>query len=220
MDCADGSGLEIGDLSSSSVVFDAFGRSLRIVGVLGTRLPFRLFDRAPRSGVVAIRRGRVVVTTAWFGRYDATCCPSRHARTIWRYEHGRLRPGATQILEHPWSSPLSVNTVLVGKPPEALSPQREIVQRVVASDRIRVLVANEAHAAKQNVTVSVTVAQPGLRIARTCTIARVAAYRSVAGTAVFSGFGRVRLGVRSTLTVTIHDRGTQPVRYRVVFVRR
>src|ERR671935_279119 len=82
------------------------------------------------------------------------------------------------------------------KPPEALSPQREIVQRVVASDRIRVLVANEAHAAKQNVTVSVTVAQPGLRIARTCTIARVAAYRSVAGTAVFSGFGRVRLGVR------------------------
>jgi hypothetical protein len=217
VDCADGSGLEIGLLSFSSVVFKAVGRSLRVVGVLDSQRPFYPFQRAPRSGVVTIRRGRVIATTSWFGRHDATCCPTGSARTVWRYERGHLRPGRTEIVEQPWSSPLFAS-VGIGTPEQL--PSNDVgVRRLRASDRRRIFVYvyDESHTPKRNVQVTVTIAQPGLRIARTRTIPRVA-YGTHA-TVVFSGFARVKLGLKTTVTVEIHDPGTQPVRHEVVFVR-
>jgi hypothetical protein len=216
--CADGSGLEIGMLSTSSVVLRAVGRSLRVVGVLGSGLPFRLFNRAPRNGVAAIRRGRVIVTTSWFGRYDGTCCPSGRARTVWRYERGRLRPGRTQIVEPPWSSPLSVAGIGAGAQAVPIGRNDFSLVRLLVRGRLRVAVGvyNDGKATRRDVSVTLTVAQPGLRIVRTRTIARIATY----STTVFSGLERVKLGVKATVTVDIDDRGTHPVSYPAVFVRR
>jgi hypothetical protein len=216
--CANGTGLEIGILSSSSVVFRAVGRSLRVVGVLGSRLRFQEFDRAPRSYVEAMRRGRVIVGTSWHGRYDGTCCPSGRARTVWKYERGRLHPGRTQIVEPPWSSPLSPAGIGAGTKAYQIGQNDFSVVRLVVHGRLRLAVGvyNEGKTAKRDLRLTVTIAQPGLRIVRTRTIARITHYSTI----VFSDLDRLKLGVKSSVTVDIHDPGTQPRSYRAVFVRR
>jgi hypothetical protein len=216
--CTDDSGLEIGNLFSSSVVFHVVGRSLRVVGVLGSRLPYDLFDRAPRSGVQAIRRGNVIVTASWYSGYDATCCPTGLARTVWKYERGRLHAERTQIVKPPWSSPLRPSGIGAGTHPVQIASNDFSVVRLVVHGRLRVAVGvyNESKVAKRDVRVTLTIAQPGLRIVRTRTIARITDY----STTVFSRLDRVKLGVKALLTVDIHDAGAQPVSYRAVFVRR
>jgi hypothetical protein len=74
---------------------------LRVVGILTSREPLEPGAHVPLSHVVAIARGRVVVSEAWYGPQDGDCCASGRARTIWTYAAGKLRPTQTTILRKP-----------------------------------------------------------------------------------------------------------------------
>jgi hypothetical protein len=99
VDCANGGGTAGGQLAFAEVVFKAVGRSLRVVGILTPRQPLAPGAHVPLSRVVAIRRGRVVVSEAWYGPNDGDCCASGRARTIWTYAAGRFRPRTTILRE-------------------------------------------------------------------------------------------------------------------------
>jgi hypothetical protein len=101
VDCANGGGTAGGQLAFSEVVFRAVGPSLRVVGILTPRQPLEPEAHVPLIHVVAIERGRVVVSEAWYGPSDGDCCASGRARTIWTYAAGRLRPTRTTILRKP-----------------------------------------------------------------------------------------------------------------------
>jgi hypothetical protein len=82
--CADGGGTADGQLAFSEVIFKAAGKSLRVLGILRPQKPPLDLNatHVPLSFVAAIKRGKVVVSEAWYGRYDGTCCASGRARTV------------------------------------------------------------------------------------------------------------------------------------------
>ena len=102
VDCANGGGTAGGQLAFSSVIFKAAGLSLRVVGIVAPRQPLVPgTSHVPLSNVVAIKRGQVVVSEAWYGPEDGDCCASGRARTIWTYAAEKLRPARTTILRKP-----------------------------------------------------------------------------------------------------------------------
>ena len=100
--CDNGGGTAAGQLAVAAVLFKAVGRSLRVVGIVTPRQPLDPdTSHVPLIDVVAIERGRVVVSEAWYGAHDGTCCASGRARTIWTYRQGTLRPTRTTVLQPP-----------------------------------------------------------------------------------------------------------------------
>jgi hypothetical protein len=101
VDCTNGGGTAGGQLAFSEVVFQAVGTLLRVVGVRTPRQPLEPESHVPLSHVVAIERGKVVVSEAWYGPNDGDCCASGRARTIWTFSAGKLRPTRTTVLRKP-----------------------------------------------------------------------------------------------------------------------
>ncbi len=97
--CANNGGTASGQLASSVVVFAAHRSLLRVVGIIRPRQPFAAdVVHVPLVGhvfgKVRIRRGEVVANELWYG---SECCAMRHARTIWKYRNGKLRPARTVV---------------------------------------------------------------------------------------------------------------------------
>jgi hypothetical protein len=93
--------------------------------------------------------------------------------------------------------------------------------RVVATPDLRfaVMVGNEGHVIKRHVKVTLTIRQSPSPIVETRTIDRIAPSPLYPPTAVFGNLGPLQLGTKTTITIQINDRGTNPVRYRVTFTR-
>jgi hypothetical protein len=221
--CANGGGTADGQLAFSEVVFQAFGRSLRVLGILTPRQsPFDPHaTHVPLSHVAAIKRGEVVVSEAWYGDYDGTCCPSGRATTVWVYRHGMLSPARTMILPKPWSSPISVQDPVAEPGDRELQPAFESrATRIVARPGLHiVLTLSSFGPVKHNVKVTLTIRQSSSTIVRTKTVIRVPLTSSGNGTTVvFGHFGRLEIG-KSTVTVSIQDNGAFPLRYPVTFTR-
>lgn len=104
VECANGGGTAAGQLAFSEVVFRTVGKSLRVLAILRPRQPLELAAHVPLSRVVAIERGRVLISEAWYDPNDGDCCASGRARTIWTYAAGELRPTRTTILRKPGTS--------------------------------------------------------------------------------------------------------------------
>lgn len=216
--CANGGGTADGQLAFSDVIFKALGKTLRVVGIVTPRQPPLDLDKThvPLSLVSAIGRGRVVVSEAWYGRYDGTCCASGRARTIWTYRGGRLRPSRTTILRKPWSSPLQIGDLLARPPLRELNTEKPT--KIAASRKLRfvLVVANQGRAAVRHIAVTLTIGQPPSPIARTRIIREIVPGEEA--TVVVGKLGRLRLR-RTTVTINIHDRGTSPMRYPVILTR-
>ena len=105
--CANGGGTAGGQLEFSALIFRAVGGSLRVVGIITPQQPLGPDGpHVPLTGLVAIERGKVVVSEAWYGSHDGDCCASGRAKTIWTYAHGKLRPARTTVIRKPRSTPL------------------------------------------------------------------------------------------------------------------
>ena len=84
------------------VQIDYGGAPLRVVAIVAPRQPLDPeTSHVPLIGKVAIERGKVIVSEAWYGSHDGDCCASGRARTTWTYAAGKLRPTRTTILEKP-----------------------------------------------------------------------------------------------------------------------
>jgi len=220
VDCANGGGTAAGQLAFSDVIFKAVGRSLRVVGIVAPRQPLDPeTSHVPLIGKVAIERGKAVVSEAWYGSYDGDCCASGRARTTWTCAAGKLRPTRTTILQKPWSSPLLIYDVLGEPGDQELGPDE--LTRVVATRGLRFAVSidNEGHAIKRTVKVTLTIRQSPSTIVETRTIERITPWALHPPTVVFGHLGRLRFRTKTTVTIDIGDRGTNPVRYPVLFTR-
>jgi hypothetical protein len=218
--CANGGGTAAGQLAFSAVIFRAMGRSVRVVGIVTPQQPLDpKTSHVPLNHVVAIKPGQVVVSEAWYGQYDGTCCASGEAKTIWMYGHGKLRPTRTTILQKPWSSPLHIDDVL-GEPGDQELGSYELTRVVATQDlRFAVTVNNEGHVAKRNIKVTLTIKQSPSPIVKTRTISRITSWPLHPPTVIFAKLGRLQLGTKTTVTIDIDDPGTNPVRYPVIFTR-
>jgi hypothetical protein len=218
--CANGGGTAAGQLAFSDVIFTHAGKSLRVVGIVRPQQPLDPeTPHVPLSRVVAIKRGQVVVSEAWYGHHDGTCCASGEARTIWTHDHGRLLPTRTEILQKPWNSSLLIADV-VGEPgDQELDTDR--LTRVVATRELRfaVTINNEGISTKRRIKVTLTIRQSPSAIVKTRTIDRITPRQPNPATLVFDNLGRLQLGTKTTVTINIEDRGTNPVRYPVSFTR-
>jgi hypothetical protein len=218
VDCANGGGTAAGQLAFSSVIFKAVGTSLRIVGIVRPRQPLEPdTPHVPLSYVLAIKRGKVIVSEAWYGPHDGDCCGSGLARTIWTYSRGKLHPTHTTILRKPWTSPLVVYNPLVEPGDQELDADRRT--RVVATKRLRfaVMIENLGEVTKRHIKVTLTIKQPS-PIVETRTIERITPWQAHPATVFFGHLGRLRLG-RTVVTVDVADPGTFPLRYRTIFTR-
>jgi hypothetical protein len=216
--CANGGGTAGGQLAFSEVIFTSVGKSLRALGILGPQQPPLHLNatHVPLSFVAAIKRGKVVVSEAWYGRYDGDCCASGRARTVWTYDRGRLRPRTT-ILQKPWSSPLLIADVL--SEPAARELDDERLSRIVATPDLRfaALITDVGQVIKRHVTVKLTIAQSPAPIVETRTIGRITPWQLNPARVVFGNLGQLQLHRKTTVTIEIEDPGTNPVRYPVIF---
>jgi hypothetical protein len=215
--CANGGGTAAGQLGFSDVIYKAVGKSMRVVGIVTPQQPLDpATSHVPLSHVVAIKRGQVVVSEAWYGAYDGTCCASGIAKTIWTYRRGKLRPAHTKTLRKPWSSPLRIYDVLAEPVVQELSAQR--LTRIVARPDLRLAVEleNLGNVVKRHVRVALTIDGPS-PIVETRTVERVTPWQLHAPTVFFGNLGRLPLATKTTVTVEIDDPGTFPMRYPVIF---
>jgi hypothetical protein len=213
--CANAGGTAAGELGSAGVIFKAFRRSLRVVGIVTPRQPLLPENpHVPLSSVKAIERRKVVVSEGWYGPHDGDCCASGRVRTIWSYRRGRLRPTRTTILQPPWASPLGIYDVLGEPGDQELSSGKLTRVALRPGFRFLVRVDNEGRRTKRNVEVTLRIG----RIARTRTIERIIPWQVDPATVFFGDLGRLQLGKRTTVTVEIRDRGTNPLRYPVIFI--
>ena len=218
--CANGGGTAAGQLAFSAVVFKALGRSMRVVGIVTPRQPLDpQTAHVPLIRVTKIARGRVMVSEAWYGPFDGSCCASGRARTVWRYSRGKLRPARTSVVQQPWTSPLHIYDVVVEPGTRELSPFA--LTRLVAGPNLRFIVTvnNEGDATRQNVQVTLRLAQPSGAIVKTKTIRRIRSWPDDPPAVIFRNFGPLRLQAKTTLTIEIAGPGTNPLRYRVLFAR-
>jgi hypothetical protein len=214
--CTNGGGTAGGQLAFSQVIFKAVGRSLQVVGILTPRQPLEPdTQHVPLSSVVAIQPGKMVVSEAWYGPYDGDCCASGRARTIWTYDAGKLRPTRTRILRKPWSSPLILEPVVAEPGDQELHPDKRT--RVVASNGLRfaVVIDNLGQVTKRHVKVTLRIGQSPSPIVEARTIGRIRDQARL----LFGRLGRLRLGVKTIVTVDVADPGAFPVGYPVVFMR-
>jgi hypothetical protein len=106
VDCNNGGGTADGQLAFLDVVFSASGDSLHLLGVLTAQQP--LIVPASHVPIIAsgrISRGEIVVPEYWYGQYDATCCSTGRAETIWVYGGGKLSLKQTIVLHEPATKP-------------------------------------------------------------------------------------------------------------------
>jgi hypothetical protein len=214
--CANGGGTADGQLAFSTVVFKAYGSSLRVIGIVTPRQPLTPnSDHVPLLGPVRLRRGRVIAPEVWYGPRDGTCCGSGRARTTWTYRLAALRPAKTQILQRPWTSRLYVADVLAEPGPE-LSGQE--MPRVTLRPRLRIAIALSTFGQdKRNVQITMTIRERGKTVVHRQTVPRVSGI-TLDTTVVFGRLGAVQPG-RATVTLDIEDPGAHPLRYPVVFTR-
>jgi hypothetical protein len=218
--CTNGGGMAAGQLAFAAVVFKAVGRSMRVLGILAPRQPLVPgTGHTPLNNVERIERGRVIVSEAWYGPHDGTCCSSGRARTIWAYRGGRLRPERTTVLQKPRTSPLHIQDVIVEPFGNGLERYDPTTVLVTPDLRFVVRVENFGHATERNVRITLRIAQRPSPIVRTKTIERIRPLARYASTAVFGNLGGLKLGTKTTMTIEIGDRGTNPTRYPVLFVR-
>lgn len=218
--CANGGGMAAGQLAFSEVIFKAVGESMRVLGVVTPRQPLNAESpHVPLLWTVSIDRGTLIAPEYWYGPYDGTCCPSGEARTTWKYVDGRLRPARTTIVRTTWTSPLRIQDLLVN----GRSLEHDRVSRidVTLGLRIALSVDNQSipEMTKRDVGVTLTIEQSGSPIVRTKTIERIPAWSAHAPRLIFRDLGPLELGSRTTIQVEIHDPGTNPARYPVIFAR-
>ncbi len=103
VDCNNGGGTADGALLYSWVIFSGSGGRLSAVGVVTPQVQPR--DVLPTVPTIAIAPGTITVHEYFYGPYDATCCATGRATTIWTYADGALRPGVPVITKHPSTSP-------------------------------------------------------------------------------------------------------------------
>ena len=221
VDCTNGGGTAGGQLLFSNVIFKAVGNRLRVVGIVTPRQPLAPeTQHVPLANVVAIERGKVVVSEAWYGPQDGDCCASGRGRTIWSYAAGKLRPTRTTILQRPWTSPLRIDDVLGEPGDQELNPFRRTRIVVAPGLRLAVSIGNEGHVVKRHVKVTLTIrqSQSPSPIVETRTIERIKPWARHSPTVFFGHLGRLRLGTKTFVTIDVADPGTNPVRYRVTFV--
>jgi hypothetical protein len=217
VNCANTGGTAGGQLAFASAVYSVGGHMLRSIGIVTTRQPLGSIGVHARLEFARIRRGTVIADETWYGGYDGTCCGSGIAKTIWRYEHGRLRPDPTIVLQKPWDSPLVISDVLAEPGDRAELGGQE---RTKMSPHLRfvVMLDNESDVTKRNAKVTLAIRQLPSSIVQTRTIGRIGPWQFDPATVSFGNFGRLRLG-RSTVTIEIDDPGTHPLRYPVLFTR-
>jgi hypothetical protein len=104
--CSNDGGTADGQLISSSVIFSATGKSLRVVGVISTTQPFAAY--VPHIPMVAatVKTGKVIGWETWYGPEDGTCCASGRAKTIWLYRNEKLVPQRTVVIRRPYNGRL------------------------------------------------------------------------------------------------------------------
>jgi hypothetical protein len=107
-DCNNDGGTADGQLAFVDVVFRASGNSLHVIALLTAQQPLTAgASHVPLIGSGAISRGEIVVPEYWYGEYDATCCSTGRARTIWAYAAGKLSVKQTIVLHAPATKPPS-----------------------------------------------------------------------------------------------------------------
>jgi hypothetical protein len=220
VDCANGGGTAGGQLLFSDVIFKAVGNSLHVVGITTPRQPLLPeTPHVPLEHVVAIERGRVIVSEGWYGPHDGDCCGSGLARTIWTYAAGKLRPTRTTVLRPPWTSPLQIYDILAEPGDHELDQLRRT--RLVATPNLRfaVMINNEGEVTKRHVKVTLTIRQPPAPIVETRTIDRIKPWPLHPPTVFFGHLGRLQLDSKMAVRIEIADRGASPLRYLVIFKR-
>ena len=216
--CANGGGTAGGQLGFADVVFKAVGRSLRVVGIVTPRQPLSGAGvHVPLVAPASIRRGRVIAPESWYGPYDGSCCGSGRARTTWKLDRGTLRPTRTEILQRPWMSPLTVAQVLVEPGSHELGVDGPARIPISPQLRIAVAVGTFGHA-RGDLPVTLRIRQRSGEIVRMRQLARVTG-SDPSPNLLFDHLGRLRPG-EATVTLAVHAPGTQPLTYRVVFMRR
>ena len=211
--CANGGGTAGGQLAFSEVIFKVVGKTLRVIGIVTPRQP--PFDpnatHVPLSSVTAIRHKRVVVSEAWYGKYDGTAGGSGQARTVWTYANGTFHPRTT-IVRKPWSSAINIYDFLVDP------CYCDDFQKIPLHPNLRfeVMLRNEGNVTKPHVAVTFTAAQASATTTETKTAQEVKPFAVNPPTLIFGNLSRLKPG-KATLTIAIHEPGAFPLRYPVVF---
>jgi hypothetical protein len=100
--CTNGGGTADGQIRFTWVVFRGRPGRLQALAVIAARQRNNRSIHVPLLGLpVTIWRGGVTVPEAWYGPYDATCCSSGRAETIWKLKKGKLRPARTIVFRPP-----------------------------------------------------------------------------------------------------------------------
>jgi hypothetical protein len=227
VNCDNGGGMAAGQLQFSDAVFKAFGRRLRLIGIVTPRQPLDVrAGHVPLEFVRRIERGKVISAETWYGPFDGTCCGSGSVETTWSYRAGRLAASRIRVIRPIWTSPVLVVDML-GEPGD-----HELVEQsrdVVGPRRIRLELTPLLHfdvwfenlgvATKRNVKVTLTIPQSPAPIVRRLTIPSTAP-NSVDDTILqFGDLAAVRPG-KTSIVIRIGLPGATPLRYPVTFTRR
>jgi hypothetical protein len=88
-----------GQLAFAVVVYKASSHGPTAIGVLRPQHPSSPDSHVPLDRPVALRRGRVVVSEAFYGPRDGTCCPTGRATTTWTFSNGKFRAIKTTVTQ-------------------------------------------------------------------------------------------------------------------------
>jgi hypothetical protein len=221
VNCDNGGGTAAGQLQFSDAVFEAHGRTLRLIGIVKLQQPLDLrAGHVPVGFVHRIERGRITTHEAWYGPYDGTCCGSGRVGTTWDYRAGRLAPRRIRVIKPIWTSPVQVVDMLAEPGDRALAEEaeeRRVKVVLMPSLHFDVGFENLSVATKRNVRVTLTIPQSPAPIVRTLTVRRLP-YSIGEAILRFDKLAAVKPG-RTSIVIQIHLPGATPLRYPVTFAR-
>lgn len=207
--CQNDGGTADGQLAFSVVVFQAKGRTLRVLGILRPNAPLNPYlDHTPLVGFPKFRGNEISVRETWYGAHDGTCCGSGRAKTVWTYRRGSFHPRTT-IIQRPWASAITIG--------DFLAPCGDMCRRVHLTPRLHFTVWLDGLVRTKNVALTLTLRQGTTTIRQTKSLPVLKA-EPLGGKLVFDDFRGLRPGVVK-VTVDLHQRGAFPFSYRYTLTR-
>jgi hypothetical protein len=99
VDCTNGGGTADGQLLFSWVIFSGANGHLSVVGIIMPRVQPRREHASLLK--ITVKPGAITAHEYVYGKFDATCCATGRATTIWNYRGGKLTPSAPVITKRP-----------------------------------------------------------------------------------------------------------------------